>query len=179
MPIYTRSGDHGVPKDHLRIEAYGTVDELNSLLGLLRTELLPAALDSRLESVQSDLFEIGADLATEGGRACLARVAPATADMETWIDESEASLPPLRSFVLPGGSRAAALLHVARTVARRAERKFWTLAFELARGPADQHAPEAIGTYLNRLSDLLFTWARLANKAAGVPDVPWTGRKAD
>ncbi len=185
MPIYTRTGDHGetglfgnrrVPKDHLRIEAYGTVDELNSVLGLLGAEPLPTDLSSRLQAIQSDLFEIGADLATEGGNASLARIEPATKDMEAWIDASEASLPPLRSFVLPGGCRGAALMHVARTVARRAERRFWTLAHELAKGPAAEHAPDAIGIYLNRLSDLLFSWARLVNHSAGVSDVPWTGR---
>lgn len=185
MPIYTRTGDHGetglfgnrrVPKDHLRIEAYGTIDELNSVLGLLATEALPEGMAARLQSIQSDLFEIGADLATEGGNASLARILPATTDMESWIDASEATLPPLRSFVLPGGSRAAAQMHVARTVARRAERCFWTLTRELALGPAAQHAPDAIGVYLNRLSDLLFSWARLTNHRAGVEDVPWTGR---
>lgn len=186
MPIYTRTGDHGetglfgnrrVPKDHLRIEAYGTVDELNSVIGLCAAETgMPADVLHALPTIQSDLFEIGADLATEGGKASLKRIVPATADMERWIDASEAELPALRSFVLPGGSRAAALLHVARTVARRAERQFWTLAHELGEGPAEHHAPAEIGIYLNRLSDLFFSWARLANKRNGVDDVPWTGR---
>lgn len=185
MPIYTRTGDHGetglfgnrrVPKDDLRIEAYGTIDELNSVLGLVRAEGVGADQDVRLQGIQSDLFELGADLATEGGNASLSRILPATADMERWIDESEAALPPLRSFVLPGGCRLAAQLHVGRTVARRAERCFWTLWRELAAGPGEFRAPEAIGIYLNRLSDLLFSWARKANQDAGVADVPWTGR---
>jgi len=182
MPIYTRTGDGGdtglfgnrrVPKDHLRIEAYGTVDELNALVGLLRSEPLEADLDGQLMSIQHALFEVGADLATVGGRACLPRVEPAIVELERWIDASEAELPALRSFVLPGGSRTAALLHVLRTVARRAERRFWTLARERAPGPADEGVPEQIGVYLNRLSDLFFSWARRANLRAGLSDVPW------
>lgn len=184
MPIYTRTGDQGetglfgnrrVPKDHLRIEAYGTIDELNSVVGVVAAEALPGEVGKHLATIQSDLFEIGADLATEGGRASLSRIVPAIADMERWIDASEAELPPLRTFVLPGGSRAAALLHVARTVARRAERHFWTLVFEHD-GPAEQKPPAEIGTYLNRLSDLFFSWARLANLRSGVADVPWVRR---
>ncbi|MCA8953911.1 MAG: cob(I)yrinic acid a,c-diamide adenosyltransferase [Planctomycetes bacterium] len=176
MSIYTRTGDGGdtglfgnrrVAKDDARIEAYGTVDELNAFLGLLRTEPLPTGLEDRLGTVQDALFEIGADLATEGGRAALPRIVPATTELERWIDESEAQLPALRSFVLPGGSRAAALLHVARTVTRRAERRYWTLR----RVAPD--VPTEFGVYLNRLSDLLFSWARLANHAAGVGDTPW------
>jgi len=181
MPIYTRTGDDGdtglfgnrrVPKDHVRIEAYGTVDELNAWLGVLRTEPLPVDLDGALKDIQDALFDIGADLATEGGQQSVARVQPAIAQLERWIDASEAQLPPLRSFVLPGGSRVAALLHVARTVARRAERRYWTLVRAVAGDPA--HAiPPAIGVYLNRLSDLLFSWARRANAHAGTADVPW------
>ena len=152
MPIYTGTGDHGqtglfgnrrVAKDHSRIEAYGTVDEL----------------------------------ATEGGKACLARIEPAILEIERWIDASEAMLPPLRTFVLPGGCRVAGLLHVLRTVSRRAERCFWTAA-RLASEPDGtanpiQPIPPQIGIYLNRLSDLFFTWARRANLQAGVADVPW------
>jgi cob(I)alamin adenosyltransferase len=181
MPIYTRTGDDGdtglfgnrrVPKDHARIEAYGTIDELNAWLGVLRTEPLPQDLDRQLKDVQDALFEIGADLASEGGRASLARVGPAIAELERWIDASEAELPPLRSFVLPGGSRTGALLHVVRTVARRAERRYWTLSRQVGDDPAVA-IPLPIGIYLNRLSDLLFSWARRANRRAGVPDVPW------
>lgn len=181
MPIYTRTGDDGetglfgnrrVPKEHARIEAYGTVDELNSFVGLLRSEGLDAAFDAQLKTIQDALFEIGADLATEGGRASLPRVEPATTLLERWIDASEAQLPPLHSFVLPGGCRAAALLHVLRTVSRRAERLVWRLAHEIG----DDHAhaiPRPLGVYLNRLSDLFFSWARRANLQAGVADVPW------
>ncbi len=179
MPIYTGSGDEGdtglfgnrrVPKDHTRIEAYGTIDELNSFVGLLRAEPLDADFDRQLKSIQDTLFEIGADLATEGGKASLPRVDPGIHELERWIDDSERELPPLRTFVLPGGARAAALLHVLRTVARRAERRFWTLVRDA--GPA-AGVPRPIGVYLNRLSDLFFTWARRANLRAGVADVPW------
>ena len=186
MPIYTGTGDHGqtglfgnrrVAKDHSRIEAYGTVDELNSFLGLLRSEPLEPQFDQQLKSIQDELFEVGPHLATEGGKACLARIEPAILEIERWIDASEAMLPPLRTFVLPGGCRVAGLLHVLRTVSRRAERCFWTAA-RLASEPDGtanpiQPIPSQIGIYLNRLSDLFFTWARRANLQAGVADVPW------
>ena len=176
MPLYTRTGDDGdtglfggrrVPKDHVRIEAYGAVDELNSLIGLLRSEPLEPDLDQNLQRIQELLFDLGADLATEGGAASLPRVQPAIAEAERWIDASEREVAPLRSFILPGGCRAAALLHVVRTAARAAERRYWSLA----RVAAD--TPRPIGVYLNRLSDLFFSWARRANARAGVPDVPW------
>jgi cob(I)alamin adenosyltransferase len=182
MPIYTRTGDDGdtglfgnrrVAKDHVRIDAYGTIDELNAFVGLLRSEPLDAEFDRQLKTVQDTLFEICADLATEGGRASLPRVEPAIAELERWIDASEAQLAPLRSFVLPGGTRAAALLHVLRTVARRGERLYWTLVREVGDDPA-LAVPRALGIYLNRLSDLFFSWARRANLRAGVDDVPWT-----
>ena len=181
MPIYTRTGDGGdtglfgnvrVPKDDVRIEAYGTVDELNAWLGVLRADGTTPELDAQLQAIQAALFEIGADLATIGGRASVARVGPAIAELERWIDASEARLPALRTFVLPGGSRPGALFHVLRTVARRAERRYWTLV----RAAADDAAtavPPVIGVYLNRLSDLFFSWARRANQHAGVADVPW------
>ena len=182
MPIYTRTGDDGdtglfgrrrVAKDHTRIEAYGTLDELNALVGLLRTEPVGTELDMQLKAIQDLLFEMGADLATEGGRASLPRVEPAIAELERWIDASEAQLAPLRSFVLPGGGRTAALLHVLRTVARRAERRYWTLVREVGDDEA-LAIPRPIGIYLNRLSDLFFSWARRANQQAGIPDVPWS-----
>ncbi len=183
MPIYTRTGDEGdtglfgnrrVPKDHVRIEAYGTIDELNAFVGQLRADLGDPEFDRQLKTIQDALFEIGADLATEGGQACLLRVQPAIAELEQWIDASEARLPPLRTFVLPGGCKTAAMLHVLRTVARRAERRYWTLVRACASGPTPVVVPRAIGIYLNRLSDLFFSWARRANQAAGVADVPWT-----
>ena len=182
MPIYTRTGDDGhtglfgnrrVPKDDARIEAYGTIDELNSLIGLLRTELDDDHTPSnvQLKSLQDTLFEVGADLATEGGDASVPRVRAAILELEQWIDASEAQLPRLQTFVLPGGSRTGALLHVIRTVARRAERCYWTLQRQVA---DTCPVPGEVGVYLNRLSDLCFSWARLANQQAGVADVPWT-----
>jgi cob(I)alamin adenosyltransferase len=168
-----------VPKEHLRIEAYGTVDELNAQVGLVRAEGVDPEFDRQLKSVQDLLFEIGADLATEGGTASLRRVVPAIAELERWIDASEAELPALRSFVLPGGTRQAALLHVVRTVARRAERRYWALVHDTEREAGPDGAPQVaipheLGIYLNRLSDLCFSWARRANLRAGVADVPWS-----
>jgi len=185
MKIYTRTGDAGetglfggrrVPKDDARVDAYGEVDELNSTLGLAILHLEGAGQGEMAEGmrqVQSDLFTIGANLATpapeDGGResAHIPRLDPARIDaLEAWIDAGDAELEPLKTFVLPGGSPGAAVLHLARTVCRRAERRVVTLA----RGA--HVAPEHV-RYLNRLSDLLFTLARVANHRAGVPDVPW------
>jgi len=189
MPIYTGTGDDGqtglfgnrrVPKDDVRITAYGTIDELNSILGVVGAKLDATTTTSesqstpscaQVRSIQSALFEIGADLATEGGKASVPRVEKAVAELEAWIDYSEEQLPQLTTFVLPGGSEVGALLHVARTITRRAERCYWTLRREAS----ETHpVPEVIGIYLNRLSDLCFSWARLANKEAGIDDVPWT-----
>ena len=175
MPLYTGTGDHGetglfgnrrVPKDHVRIEAYGTIDELNCLLGLLRSEPLDPELAEPLQQIQATLFAVGADLATEGGKASLPRVLPAIATSEGWIDRSEAELAPLRTFILPGGHREAALLHLARTVCRRAERALVALA--------RTEQVSGIGrVYLNRLSDLLFVLGRVLNRAGGGSDVLW------
>jgi cob(I)alamin adenosyltransferase len=179
MPIYTKGGDLGetglfgnqrVSKHHIRVEAYGCVDELNAFVGLLRCEPLSAGRDAELREVQDTLFEIGADLATPGGTASLARVKAGTAELERWIDRDDGQLPALRTFILPGGHREAALFHVLRVVCRRAERRVWA-AIEAEGMPAE------LGTYLNRLSDLLFVWARAANHAHGVPDVPWSRRQ--
>ena len=182
MPIYTRTGDDGetglfgnrrVPKNHVRIEAYGSIDEVNALVGLLRSERLAGEFDAQLQTIQDALFDIGADLATEGGRGSLGRIVPAIAPLEAWIDASERGLPPLRTFVLPGGCRTAALLHVLRTVTRRAERCYWSLVQANGSTPATA-IPGELGIYLNRLSDLFFSWARRANQQVGVADVPWT-----
>ncbi|MGE3171424.1 MAG: cob(I)yrinic acid a,c-diamide adenosyltransferase [Planctomycetota bacterium] len=176
MSLYTGGGDDGltglfgnrrVPKDDLRIEAYGAVDELNSFVGLARNEVVDAEFDRCLQRIQELLFEVGADLATEGGKASLPAIEPGIAQLERWIDASEAELEPLSSFILPGGHTVAALLHVARTVSRRAERRFWSLQ----RAAGD--VPKPIGVFLNRLSDLLFSWARRANARAGLSDTPW------
>jgi cob(I)alamin adenosyltransferase len=164
--IYTRHGDTGdthlgdmsrVPKTHPRIEAYGTVDELNSHVGLALTlEDLPDDWSEWLGRIQNDLFDVGADIAApEDPDRDRLRVAPEqTAWLEQRCDEVNATLAPLKSFVLPGGTRTAAQLHVCRTVCRRAER--------LAVACGDQLGPEVV-RYLNRLSDLLFILARAAN----------------
>ena len=164
--IYTRHGDAGdthlgdmsrVPKTHPRIEAYGTVDELNSHIGLALTlEDLPAGWSEWLSRIQNDLFDVGADIAApEDPERERLRVAPEqTAWLEQRCDEVNATLAPLKSFVLPGGTRTSAQLHVCRTVCRRAER--------LAVACGDQLGPEVV-RYLNRLSDLLFILARAAN----------------
>jgi cob(I)alamin adenosyltransferase len=180
--IYTRQGDQGdtrlgdmtlVRKDHLRVSAYGEVDELNASIGVVRLQALPDAWDPRLGQVQNDLFDVGADLAVpvdreqEGARL---RIAAARVTwLEQWCDEVNAGLEPLTSFVLPGGCAAAAHLHVARTVCRRAERSVVMLC--------DHEPTGAVGdnvvAYLNRLSDLLFILARGANAVGGQGDVLW------
>lgn len=181
MKIYTRTGDEGetslfsggrVRKDHLRVEAYGTVDELNSLLGLARAETLPDLAQQRLERIQNELFIIGADLATpmESSPAWLKRLPMDVIEpLEIEIDEMTLELPALKNFILPGGTRAAATIHVARTVCRRAERLTIRLKSEESLNPA-------IIVYLNRLSDWLFTLARWINLRAGEPETRWTAR---
>jgi cob(I)alamin adenosyltransferase len=181
--IYTKTGDDGTtalgtgerrPKDDLRIEAYGTVDETNAAVGLARTELSPelADLDAMLAAIQNDLFDLGAELATpddgkEKDFEPLRVTAAQVERVERDIDKLNAGLEPLRSFVLPGGSRAAAALHLARTVARRAERLMVTLA---------RQEPDRVGrpalVYVNRLSDFLFVASRFVN-ARGDGDVLW------
>lgn len=187
MKIYTRTGDRGstalfgggrVSKAHPRIEAYGTVDETNAQIGLARALLQkgPGAdvLDPILHTLQAELFELGADLATpDGSRAQVHRMEPAQAErLEAWIDRFEADLPPLKSFILPAGTPVACALHVARTTCRRAER------LTVAASEADT-INEQVVVYLNRLSDLLFVLARWANAAAGVADVTWQGQRRD
>ena len=183
--IYTRTGDDGTTglgtgerrlKSDLRVEAYGTVDETNSCVGMTRiqTGQTDPGLDAILARLQNDLFDLGADLATPDpgdgqplGYEPLRIVASQTARIEADIDALNARLDPLRSFVLPGGAPAAAALHMARTVARRAER----LMVALARTPGEHVNPEAI-RYVNRASDLLFVAARIANDN-GKADVLW------
>jgi len=181
LKIYTKTGDDGttslfsggrVSKAHLRIETYGTVDELNSLLGVVRAFQPTSQGDQWLERIQNQLFYLGADLATPLD-APSGHIVRLEADSAQWledaIDEITADLPPLKQFILPGGSPAAAHLQVARTVCRRAER----LAVALG-----QH--EAIGLhivpYLNRLSDFLFTLARWENLRAGISEDKWSVR---
>jgi cob(I)alamin adenosyltransferase len=180
MKIYTRTGDKGetglfggqrVRKDYPRIEAYGTVDELNAALGVARAEL--AAIDSQIEGllarIQNDLFDLGAELAVaDPAKARRAITAQQVGELEEAIDRHDARLPPLKEFILPGGCPAAALLHLARTVCRRAERR--VVALSAIAG--EQVSADAIA-YLNRLGDLLFVLARAANQIAGAADVPW------
>lgn len=176
MKIYTRTGDSGetsffggsrVSKDDARIEAYGTIDELNSFLGLARAAWPSSPIDAELHAVQADLFEIGAHLASPG-MSRFAGVEQRRIDaLEQAIDAMERELTPLTSFILPGGTVAAAQLHVARTVCRRAERLIVAL-----RDPAE--ATRSSVAYVNRLSDFLFVAARYANAKQGVADVPWT-----
>jgi cob(I)alamin adenosyltransferase len=175
MKIYTRTGDHGetslfggarVAKNDARIEAYGTVDELSSHLGVARASGVPAEVDAVAEQVQRDLFDIGAHLASPGTSRFPGVDPRRIAELETAIDAMERELAPLTNFILPGGTLAAAQLHVARTVCRRAERLVVALHDE---------TPATLSTiaYLNRLSDYLFVAARFANKRAAVPDVAW------
>ena len=176
--IYTKAGDAGetgllgadrVPKSHLRVEAYGAVDETNSAIGLVRALGVPPALDQALDRVQNELFVLGMELATVPGTnlpGAKQLDEAAVARLEEEIDGWQASLPPLRNFILPGGSTAGAALHVARTVCRRAERAAVTLA-------RDERVNPAVLTYLNRLSDLLFALARYTNKAEGREETPW------
>lgn len=184
MKIYTRRGDAGktalfgggrTRKDDTRVEAYGTVDELNAAIGNASVHITGAATRDRLELIQSDLFAIGAHLATPPPRE--GRTAPALpelpagriAEMEKWIDEAMEAAPPLRNFILPAGSSGASGLHLARAVCRRAERRVVTLA------AAEQVDPVII-RHLNRLSDYLFAAARLENLEGGHEDHEWKGR---
>lgn len=184
MKIYTKTGDQGqtglfggarVSKASLRVESYGDVDELNSVLGTVRTESIDPVLEGLLQAIQEELFVLGAELARAPGKDVDIGVALLTEDevlrLERAIDQLEGDLPPLQTFILPGGSRAAAQLHVARSVCRRAERHVVALA------ESDAIRPELI-RYLNRLSDLLFVAARYANLRANVADIPWLGRKS-
>lgn len=174
MKIYTRTGDRGetsllggrrVPKDDPRIEAYGTVDELNSFIGLARSSAPDSDLDAELHRIQGDLFEIGAQLASITDDRFSGISGERIGALERWIDRMDQQLEPLTSFILPGGSRTAGHLHVARTVCRRAERSVIRLSRETSTGTTV--------VYLNRLSDALFVAARFANHRHGIADVPW------
>ena len=181
MKLYTRTGDDGssglfggdrVSKSHLRLVAYGTLDELNSVMGLLCLQVTaPCATPETLQRVQHDLFVLGAILATPANRQELlgARMSTPTwalADMEADIDRLTALAPPMTAFVLPGGTPASAHAHLARTVCRRAEREVVALTHEEPLNPT-------VLAYLNRLSDWLFALARAENATAGVADVQW------
>ena len=184
MKIYTRRGDRGetdlfggrrVRKDHPRVEAYGAVDELNSTLGLAVAHTAHDDLRSLCREIQARLFELGAYLAAPDAerRSKAGIAAPSVSDvqgLETRIDAFERELAPLKRFVLPGGTPAAAAFHLARTACRRAERCCVTLDAE------DPLEPPALG-YLNRLSDLCFVLARVENRRAGLADVEWLGQE--
>jgi cob(I)alamin adenosyltransferase len=184
VKIYTRRGDAGetdllggprVAKDHLRVEAYGAVDELNACLGLCAALTGHEDLRKLAREIQAQLFDLGAYLASpESGRRSKAGIPePRSEDvdaLERSIDGLEQELEPLRRFILPGGTSAAAALHAARTVCRRAERRAVALHRE-------QSLSQASLGYLNRLSDLLFVMARVENRRAGVADVEWLGRE--
>jgi len=170
--IYTRSGDDGstglaggerVPKDHPRIEVIGTIDELNSALGLLRAQTLDATADRLLMEVQHRLFDLGGELAMPG-HALLNDAR--TTELEEALDRFNADLPPLKEFVLPGGNEAAARCHLARTICRRAERALLRLSH-------DEPVNSAGIKYLNRLSDLLFVLARVLARLDGGEEITW------
>ncbi len=190
--IYTRTGDGGdtslgdgsrIPKSGPRVALYGEVDELNSWLGLCAVALndlgvsVPGISTQDIQLIQNRLFDLGAVLANPVRSTEMATLPPedqpfGAQDLESLIDAMEALLPPLKNFILPGGSAPAATIHVARTVCRRVERKTVALA-------TVEPVPSEVITYLNRLSDFLFTAARAANAAAAVADITWTAAKGD
>ena len=181
MKIYTRTGDRGdtglfgggrVPKNDPRVEAYGDVDELNAHLGLARAIEMMPRIDEVLVPIQRDLFALGALLATPDHAKMHEQLTKARIDedrvaqLERAIDQGEEELEPLRAFIIPGGTPKSAALHVARTVCRRAERRVIALA-------QTTELPSLVVIYLNRLSDLLFVLARVANRRAGAGEVSW------
>ncbi|MEO7158497.1 MAG: cob(I)yrinic acid a,c-diamide adenosyltransferase [Vicinamibacterales bacterium] len=180
MKIYTKTGDDGttgliggfrVDKSDLRIECYGTVDELNATIGWAGVGQKDDAFGRALRAVQNELFVIGSLLASPAEDSSASRNLPQLAEssvtrLEQQIDAADAELPRLANFILPGGTESAARLHIARTICRRAERLVVSLA-------KDQSVAALLVTYLNRLSDWLFVQARLANHRAGIADVAW------
>lgn len=181
MPIYTRTGDKGktsllngerVPKYHTRVDAYGTIDELNSNLGAA-IAFLPSSKDQsikkELEKIQSDLFEIGSALALPLSKE-ITGLDKRPTDFEKIIDDLTNQMPPLKNFILPGGSKPGALLHISRTIARKAERKIVALAHK-------EEIDTNIVTYINRLSDLLFTIARFINIQSKQKETLWSKTK--
>ncbi len=174
--IYTRTGDDGstgladgsrVSKASARVEAYGCVDELNSVIGLALAAEIPEPVRKVLLRIQHELFTLGAELATRGAIAIQADL---VTRLEMDLDHFNAALPPLKEFILPGGGAAAATCHVARTVARRAERRLCALATE------EEINPESL-RYLNRLSDLLFIFSRVLTRATAGEEIPWSNPK--
>ena len=181
MKIYTRSGDEGetglfgggrVLKSHIRVVGYGAVDELNAALGIAVSLVTDVGMSLSLTRVQQDLFNLGASLATPGAEDGSAKpqTPPVPVDrvqqMEVWIDSAMAQMPPLQNFILPGGTQGAAALHLARTICRRAER-------DVVRLGQEESIDAGVVPSLNRLSALLFAYARLENHKSGVPDTLW------
>ncbi len=180
MKIYTRKGDKGetgliggtrLLKSALRVEAYGEVDELNAVLGWIRAKLTDETIMAELLQIQRDLFAVGAQLADPTGHVEQKAEKAGLHEervrgLEGIIDRYDTTLSPLRAFILPGGSEGGALLHLARTVCRRAERRMVALSQEVPLSPV-------LITYINRLSDLLFTLARAVNREAGIEEIPW------
>lgn len=189
MKIYTGTGDRGktslfsgerVSKADRRVEAYGAVDELNSVLGALAASLEPdqPGLMSEIRRIQADLFRVGAQLATSGDGSPGPALPEVGEELASWLEQAmdrmQEELPPLKSFILPGGHPSAAWAHVARTVCRRAERHVVGLKDGRAPG-ADSEAFRMLIVYLNRLSDYLFLLARMCNRLHGQDDIPWKG----
>lgn len=184
MKIYTKTGDKGetglfggprVSKDSPRIDAYGTIDELNSFIGLAAAEIIEKNTKKLLEKLQNELFSVGADLATplteKNKKLKIARIPKEYyLELEEAIDKYEGELESLKNFILPGGSKAAAYLHICRTVSRRAERKVVALS-------KIENINENIVIFLNRLSDLFFVLSRYENKISKIPDVIWNPKQ--
>ena len=180
MKIYTRKGDKGetgliggtrLSKSALRVEAYGEVDELSAVLGWIMAKLTDETIRAELLQIQRDLFAVGAQLADPSGhveeKAEKAGISEGRVrELEGIIDRYDTALSPLRAFILPGGSEGGALLHLARTVCRRAERRMVALSQDVPLSPV-------LITYINRLSDLLFTLARAVNRETGIEEIPW------
>ena len=179
MKLYTKTGDDGstglfggsrVSKCDMRVAAYGEVDELNAVLGWC-AQGAEDDLQARLHKMQSTLFDIGAELATPNSNPQPQHIVPlsseAVAELEGWIDAASAATRPLKQFILPGGTELACRLHIARAVSRRAERSIVALA-------AEQTVRAELLHYLNRVSDLLFAWARQVNQSCGAQEVPWS-----
>lgn len=176
--IYTRTGDAGttglgdgtrVPKDHMRVQAMGDVDELNALIGILLTEPVSEQVRAHLTRIQHDLFDMGGELCMPN--YVMIKAERVTA-LETILDDWNDSLAPLKEFILPGGSRAAAYCHLARTVCRRAERTMHALNTQ-------ENLTEVSLQYINRLSDLLFVLCRVLNQQAGISDVLWNNQQTN
>lgn len=176
MKVYTKTGDDGttalfsggrVEKDHPRLEAYGTLDELNSLLGLLVCEPLPEGCIVWIQRIQAALFSMGGAIADADNSAGSANLSVSSGELEAWIDSMDQELPELKAFIVPGGSRPAALSHLARTVCRRAERRVRTLVIQ------GERIPEDVLPFLNRLSDYFFVLARFINHTMGIVDPEW------